>query len=579
MADAYIGLLKLLAGLKPGYMLLVQACIIILVPYLLWRVMGLGKYFPLGVIQICTGVLLGPAVFGALAPDLFKTLFNVAPKYIVDAVSADKVAKGLGQFTGFGNRAAAIGALATIAVCLFGFLAGAEANKDVIRKSGKTLFSIGVYGMLFGWGLAIVGGYFIYTLFPVARGPEATPLAFAIGYGLIIAVSALPVLLLILRALDVIRKRLGAIALGSAGIADTMMWAGLGIVVALTSAKSSGLTAAIIQLLAGGLLSYGFIAYVASPMLNKLLREKAPEAAIMTLTAFSIFVASAITAITELHPVLGAFVAGMFLPDDVREMALHRLDQATTLVLMPFFFLNTGLNTQFSFADINIWLLTIISTFLCFFGKMVGHGVAARMAGEKVPFAMSIGLLLQTKGLMGLIVLLVFREIGLISDTMFSAGVLMCILSTALTKIFVQVLIDKYGDEATGPVSKPAEAELRHDAGTAAVTIPPIATSKPVLARLEFGQGQEPIAITSPSVQIGRHSSDDVRINDVRVSRNHALLKQRLDGRFELTNQTADRAVANPIHVNGEYREQAEIKDGDRIDLGGVEFVFRQAAA
>lgn len=579
MVDTYVSFLKLLAGLKPGYMLLVQACVIILVPYLLWRTINLGKYFPLGVIQICAGVLLGPAIFGALAPDLFKTMFAVTPKYVIDAVSADKVAKGLGTFTGFGNRAAGIGALATIAVCLFGFLAGAEANKEVIRRSGKTVMSIGANGMIFGWGLAIIAGWGVYQLIPAARGPEATALSFSIGYGLVIAVSALPVLLLILRALDVVRKRLGAIALASAGIADTMMWAGLGIVVALTSAKSGGLMPAIIQLLAGGLLSYGFIVYVASPMLNKLLREKAPEAAVMTLTAFAIFVAAAITAITELHPVLGAFVAGMFLPDDVREMALHRLDQATTLVLMPFFFLNTGLNTNFSFNDPTVWLLTGISTFLCIFGKMIGHGVAARMSGENWQFSAAIGLLLQTKGLMGLIVLLVFKEIGLISEVMFAAGVLMCIFSTALSRILVQKLIDQHGELVTGPVSKPAEGDTRQEASVARVTTAPISSSKPVLARLDFGPGAETIAITSSAVQLGRHTSDDVRINDVRVSRNHAMLKQRLDGRFEIVNQTANRSDPNPIQVNGVTSEHAEIKDGDKVELGGVEFVFRQAAA
>ncbi|MEM2046807.1 MAG: FHA domain-containing protein [Candidatus Jordarchaeales archaeon] len=74
---------------------------------------------------------------------------------------------------------------------------------------------------------------------------------------------------------------------------------------------------------------------------------------------------------------------------------------------------------------------------------------------------------------------------------------------------------------------------------------------------------------------IGRHTEDDIRINDIRVSRRHARLTLQADGRFELINQTADRAEANPITVNGALKERAVIGDGDRVSLNGVEFTLR----
>jgi hypothetical protein len=311
--------------------------------------------------------------------------------------------------------------------------------------------------------------------------------------------------------------------------------------------------------------------------LNRLIRNEAQESAIITLTALTIFVASAITGITELHPVLGAFIAGFFLPDKVREMAAHRFDQVATLVLMPFFFLNTGLNTEFSVFDPNVWLLFGISTVLCVGGKMIGHGVAARMSGEGWPFSMAVGLLLQTKGLMGLIVIVVFLEKEVVSKLMFSAAVFMCMFSTGLATPAMRAMFRVFGDrvkEGDG-VGAPILAST-----DPVVSTPDEPTTEPVLARLEFADTHGGIIeVTSPRTVIGRHSDANIRVNDVRVSRHHALLVLGDGGTFEIHNQMADRAEPNPILINGEIREHAVLRDGDRVSLGGVSFTFRYAGA
>ena len=239
--------------------------------------------------------------------------------------------------------------------------------------------------MLIGWAFGMVGGAFIYAVLPAAKGVNTNLFSFSLAYGLVIAVSALPILALILRELGLTQRRIGAYSLASAGLADTMMWIGLAVVLALTGTGSL-FRACAIALLGGGL-SIGFVKLIANPILERMLAKSAPESAVMTLAALAIFVASAVTSITELHPVLGAFVAGVFLPDKVREMAAHSLDRPTSLVLMPFFFLNTGLKTDFAIGDINVWILFVISTILCVVGKMAGHGIAARMSGEPWPFA------------------------------------------------------------------------------------------------------------------------------------------------------------------------------------------------
>lgn len=579
----YEGIVHFLQELKPPYILLVQASIIVAFPYFLWRSLGLERWFPLGVVQIFAGVLLGPGVFGALDAALLNPAPHFDPTKAANACTNPQARELFNALFGATcyhgdqvvNRAVGIASVATIAVCLFGFLAGTDADKELIRKSGKTVLSIGLFGMLFGWAVAIFAGYFLFYAFPEARGANATAFNFSIAYGLVIAVSALPVLAVILRGLDITRRRIGAVALASASIADTMMWLGLGLVVAL--ALGGNLATALAKAAAGGLLSVGFVVFVASPYLNRLVRNEAQESAIITLTALTIFVAAAITGITELHPVLGAFIAGFFLPDKVREMAAHRFDQVATLVLMPFFFLNTGLNTEFSVFDPNVWLLFGISTVLCVGGKMIGHGVAARMSGEGWPFSMAVGLLLQTKGLMGLIVIVVFLEKEVVSKLMFSAAVFMCMFSTGLATPAMRAMFRVFGDrvkEGDG-VGAPILASA-----DPVVSTPDEPTTEPVLARLEFADTHGGIIeVTSPRTVIGRHSDANIRVNDVRVSRHHALLVLGDGGTFEIHNQMADRAEPNPILINGEIREHAVLRDGDRVSLGGVSFTFRYAGA
>ncbi|MGE0700337.1 MAG: cation:proton antiporter [Hyphomicrobiaceae bacterium] len=549
-------LIHLLQELKPANMLLVQACVVILIPYLLWRPLKLGNYFPLGVIQIFCGVLLGPAIFGALAPDVFKALFGMSTYHGTPV-----------------NRALGIASLATIAVCLFGFLAGADADKELIRKSGRTVFLIGVPGMAIGWLIGSIAGYFIYYAIPAAHNGKPPVFSFALAYGLVIAVSALPILALILRELKFTQLRIGAVALASSGLADTLMWMGLALTAALAGIGGT-IPEALMKAFLGGALSIGFVAFVAGPILNRMIAKEAPESAVMTLAALAIFVASAITAITELHPVLGAFVAGVFLPDKVREMAAHSLDRPTALVLMPFFFLNTGLSTDFAFNDPTVWLLFGISSFLCVFGKIIGHGLAARMAGEGWPFALGIGMLLQTKGLMGIIVITVFRDKEIVSPLMFSTAVLMCMLSTGLPTVAMRMMHRKWGERLTEGDVKVVPPIIVTAEPTVAQA--PAAAKVPALATLEFEEGLGTFSVAAPTAVIGRHTDDDIRIGDIRVSRHHARLVQLQDGRFEIHNLTADRANANPITVNGVEHEHTILQEGDKVVLGGAPaFVFR----
>ncbi len=134
-----------------------------------------------------------------------------------------------------------------------------------------------------------------------------------------------------------------------------------------------------------------------------------------------------------------------------------------------------------------------------------------------------------------------------------------------------------------GIVRKRTEQEAsapRSDASVGDVTntlVPPLPENE-VLAVLEFDGSPGYVPIRRGETVIGRHSDDDVRVSDVRVSRHHARISAGIGGAFEIQNLTTIRSEPNPMLVNGESREHAAVADGDVVTLGGVSFTFRRAA-
>jgi hypothetical protein len=173
----------------------------------------------------------------------------------------------------------------------------------------------------------------------------------------------------------------------------------------------------------------------------------------------------------------------------------------------------------------------------------------------------------------------VFLEKEVVSPLMFSAAVFMCMFSTGLPTPAMRWAFKVFGDELKDGGKREGETPILANGGplVTQVKAPP---SKPVLARLEFmDEAHGVVSITEPRTVIGRHSEANVRVNDIRVSRHHALLVLSDGGKFEIHNQMADRAEPNPILINGEVKEHAVLADGDKVSLGGVAFVFRAAKA
>ncbi len=414
--------------------LLIGASLIVLIPFVLWWVLRLRRWFPLAVIQIFTGIALGPTLLGEFAPDVHAALFT------------GKVTDG-------------VKALATISVCLFTFLAGTEADRDIIRNAGRTVLLIGVGSLVATWAVGIGAGYSLATHFPALMGNKSDLALFAVAFGLCNAVPALPVLVSILNEMQLNRRRIGAVALASAAVGDAILWGSIAVILPFAANDGTGMAGLATKLaiaISGGLGVVLLCQFVLNPLLANAVRTKAPERVLMILVGVAIFVSAALTQITGLHAVLGSFIVGMMLPDSVRHMAADKLDMPTSMLLLPFFFLDTGLLAKITFNDKLIWTVFLAGMVVCLVVKTVSSIIFARAAGENLAFGSIAGILLQTKGLMELVIVTVFRDVGIVSGSTYSALVLVALASTALTMPLSKLFLAAWDGRIESSGSKPA---------------------------------------------------------------------------------------------------------------------------
>jgi Kef-type K+ transport system membrane component KefB len=525
-------------------------------PLLIWGPLRLGRVFPLPIIQIFAGIFLGPAVLGALAPDVFTFLFR--KDLLVGAET-----------------------LANVALVLFVFLAGCELDRQLLQGAASTVLKIGTTGVFVPW---LIGGgvaWLIVQYYAPAGmlGPNGTPLLFAVAFGLCMAVTALPVLAVILRELGFDKKPIGTIALAVGGVDDALLWSSLTVLLPFATGGSDTLRAFLVAI-GGGIATILLLAWVVAPAIERLIAREAPERLLISLAMIVLFFFAAFNQATQLHAAIGAFLTGLLLPDKVRHLAQNRLDAPVTLLLLPFLFLAAGLKTSFSFTDGTIWLLVIAAMIVCVGTKFLGVTLPAYASGESMPFSATLGVLMQCKGLMEIVIVTILYQKGVFGQTTFSALILVALISTAITVPMARLCQRTWGEAATRarePDAKavapaPVPAPVPEPVPAAA---PPAAAAPARAPRLVLADGRE-LALPKPEVVIGRHSSDDVRINDVRISRHHARLVTGA-GRNEIHNQTAVRSEPNPMLVNGVEKEHAELKDGDVISLGGVSLTFRAA--
>ena len=536
--------------------LFLQVILVVGLPMVLWGPAQLGRLFPLPIIQIFAGIMLGPSIFGAIAPEAYHFFFR------------QEVLAG-------------VETLSNMALVLFVFMAGCELDRQTLSKAAGMVFQTSATGLGLTWLMGALAAWLLVGLFPASGliGDLGNKPLYAISFGLCTAVTALPVLVVILRELGFNTKPIGTIALAVGACDDALLWSSLAILLPFAAGQASPLLAFAIAI-AGGMLTFLLLTRVVAPLLKRWIANEAPERLLISSAILVLFFCAALNEATQLHAAIGAFLTGLLLPEKLRHMCQDRLDTPVTLLLLPFLFLSTGLKTTFSFSDPTVWIVALIAFCVCVTGKFVGIAGTARLYGESIPFSATLGTLMQCKGLMEIVIVTVLYQRGVIGQTTFSALVLVALVTTAMTVPLARLCVRVWGDAATmgGKVEPPSPIVVPAPVSASAAPAGPAKTVVRTAPALEFDGALGSVAVTKPEMVIGRHSSDDVFVNDVRVSRHHARIKM-ANGGYEIVNQTAVRSEPNPILVNGVAKEHALLHDGDVVSIGGVTFTFRTAAA
>lgn len=376
---------------------------------------------PMVVGEMAAGILLGPIVFGALAPELHAQLF---PKASLPALSA----------------------LSTLGVVLFMGLVGAELRAPggmgaQLRASLWVGLSSMALPMLLGLAIAPV-------LYP-ALAPEGLAFwPFALFVAVALSITAFPVLARILKDRNMSRTPVGQLALGSAAVVDAFAWIVLALVLAVGSAQGQGADgwSGFLRICAGLVLFSAVLLLVLKPLYAALLRRQFKDGVLSDLGLAAVLVGligcAAVAEWLHVHAVFGAFLFGVCLPrDDALLHALEaRLAPLVTVLLLPVFFALAGLGAS---ADaLNAETLPTLALVLAaaIVGKVAGGAAGARLAGWGWRDSLAAGTLMNARGLMELIVIKIGLDAGLITPTLFTMLLLMALVTTALTGPLLNLL-------------------------------------------------------------------------------------------------------------------------------------------
>lgn len=386
---------------------LLALIIIFSMPYVFWRLLRLERFAPLAIVQIIGGVMLGPGVLGALFPAWHAMVFN--PQTLV-----------------------ALTGIASWAVMIFVFLAGVELDVseawDNRRETGLTAALALVVPFAFG----SVVGIGLLQLSENWMGAQGNALQMVFGVGMACAVTALPILVLLLERLRILRQPLGQRVLRYASLDDIAIWA----------------------MLAAILLDWNrlerqalfFVALIPVAFAYRRLMQNITEDDRWFVAPIWVAACGFAADWAGLHFMVGAFLAGVV--SDRAWFTLERLDQfrnTLLVVVMPVFFLSTGLRTKWDMGGIWVWSAALAMLVAAVGGKLLGVQLAGRMLNWRKDEAFVIGWLLQTKALIMIIFANILLDREIIAPSLFTALLVMAVLSTILTIPMVRRKLSEMG--------------------------------------------------------------------------------------------------------------------------------------
>jgi Kef-type K+ transport system membrane component KefB len=389
---------------------LVAMGIVFTVPYLIWRLANTGYYAPLVVVQIVTGILLGPGILGYVFPEYYQFVFTPA---VVQSLTG----------------------IAWWAVMLFVFIAGIELDMSQAWKDRKESTITAGLAMLvpliFG-GLAaslIASGVFGTGWI----GPKGQSWQFVMGVAMSCAVTALPILILLMEKMGLLRQPIGQRILRYASLDDIAIWGVLALI--LMDWERVGKQV------------FFFFMFAVLSMALRRLMQKLPESDRWYVALIWLIICALGADWSGLHYMVGAFLAGVVIESKwFNQAQMDFLRHHVLLVLMPVFFLSTGLRTNWSMGGATVFLVAGLLLFASVSGKLAGVHLAGKILKWPAGEASLIGWLLQTKALIMIIFANILLDKQIITSETFTALLLMAVMSTMLTTPMVTPLLEKMKD-------------------------------------------------------------------------------------------------------------------------------------
>lgn len=397
------------------------------------RVMGQPRVIG----EMAAGIALGPSLFGALAPQLSGSLFP---------------ASGL----------APLATISQLGVLLFMFVVGLRLDLTALRQRAQAAVLVSHASIVAPF---VLGTVLAAWLYPALAGHDATGevvslLPFALFMGAAMSVTAFPVLARILAERNLLGTRMGAVAIASAAVDDVTAWCMLAGVVAVAR-HGDGLRSFAVALLSVSLFAALLIvgarralhAFDASRLARRDRQMSAANnsAGDTTVSAevigIAILFALACALVTEkigVHAVFGAFLAGAIMPREsgLAHALAERMEAVVSTVFLPVFFAFSGLRTEIGLlSSPALWGICAVVLTAAIVGKFGGATTAARMVGMSWRDAIGVGILMNTRGLMELVVLNVGLELGVISKTMFAIMVVMALVTTVMTSPLLALVL------------------------------------------------------------------------------------------------------------------------------------------
>ncbi len=418
---------------EPLSILLLQIITIIIVS----RIFGfffkkIGQPSVIG--EIIAGVFLGPSFVGMYLPEVSSFLF---------------------PHESLGN----LQFLSQIGLILFMFVIGMELDLNVLRNKAHDAVVISHSSIIIPFSLGITLSYFIYSEFAPAN---VHFLSFALFIGISMSITAFPVLARIIQERGLSKTRLGTISITCAAADDITAWCLLAAVIAIVKAGSVisalyTIAIAVIYVLIMIKLVRPFFRRIGEKYSNGESVSKSAVALFFT----TLLISSCATEIIGIHALFGAFMAGVIMPSHInfRSTFIEKVEDIALVLLLPLFFVYTGLRTEIGLLNSpELWKTCFIVAGVAIAGKFLGSALSARYVGQSWKDSLSIGALMNTRGLMELVVLNIGYDLGVLSAEIFTMLVIMALLTTFMTGPALD-LIEKLFKEK----DKEADKKIQHN--------------------------------------------------------------------------------------------------------------------